>query len=48
MDAGNLGHKTGRGFYDWSNDDGARREEILRRVVGLLRHLDLLPAVTTR
>ncbi len=40
---GNLGHKTGRGFYDWSNDDGARREEILRRVVGLLRHLDLLP-----
>ena len=43
IDAGNLGHKTGSGFYDWSTDGGQRREDILRRVVGLLRHMDLLP-----
>jgi 3-hydroxybutyryl-CoA dehydrogenase len=43
IEAGDLGQKTGRGFYDWSAGDGQRREDILRRVVGLLRHLDLLP-----
>jgi 3-hydroxybutyryl-CoA dehydrogenase len=43
INAGDLGHKTGRGFYDWSNDGGRRREDILRRVVGLLRHMELLP-----
>jgi 3-hydroxybutyryl-CoA dehydrogenase len=41
--SGDLGEKTGRGFYDWSDDGGRRRTEILTRVVGLLRHLDLLP-----
>ena len=41
--AGNLGSKTGSGFYDWSGDGGdARREETLVRVIGLLRHLGLL------
>jgi 3-hydroxybutyryl-CoA dehydrogenase len=43
IDAGNLGHKTGNGFYDWNTDGGQRRDDILRRVVGLLRHMDLLP-----
>jgi 3-hydroxybutyryl-CoA dehydrogenase len=41
--AGHLGEKTGRGFYDWSDAGPERREAILRRVVGLLRHLELLP-----
>ena len=45
--AGNLGEKTGSGFYDWSNGGTERREAILRRVVGLLRHLDLLPDAKT-
>lgn len=44
VEGGNLGEKTGRGFYDWSETGPERRDEILRRVVGLLRHLDLLPA----
>jgi 3-hydroxybutyryl-CoA dehydrogenase len=41
--AGDLGEKTGRGFYTWDGDGAQRREEILTRVVSLLRHLDLLP-----
>jgi 3-hydroxybutyryl-CoA dehydrogenase len=41
--AGDLGEKTGRGFYDWSGGGAQRRAEIMTRVVGLLRHLDLLP-----
>jgi 3-hydroxybutyryl-CoA dehydrogenase len=46
--AGNLGEKTGRGFYAWDGDGGQRREEILTRVVSLLRHLELLPVVGGR
>jgi len=41
--AGNLGLKTGSGFYEWGADGAERRDETLRRVVGLLRHLALLP-----
>jgi 3-hydroxybutyryl-CoA dehydrogenase len=41
--AGDLGLKTGRGFYDWSGAGDERRVEVLRRVVGLLRHMELLP-----
>ena len=43
---GDLGEKTGRGFYDWNAGGAQRRDEIMRRVVGLLRHMDLLPNVT--
>jgi 3-hydroxybutyryl-CoA dehydrogenase len=42
--AGDLGEKTGRGFYEWSGEGAERRVDVLRRVVALLRHLDLLPA----
>ncbi len=41
--AGNLGEKSGTGFYDWSGGGAQRREAILRRIVGLLRHMELLP-----
>ena len=41
--SGDLGEKTGRGFYAWDGDGAQRREEILTRVVSLLRHLDMLP-----
>jgi 3-hydroxybutyryl-CoA dehydrogenase len=41
--AGDLGLKTGRGFYDWSGAGDERRMDVMRRVVGLLRHMDLLP-----
>jgi 3-hydroxybutyryl-CoA dehydrogenase len=43
--AGDLGEKTGRGFYTWDGDGAQRREEILTRVVALLRHLEMLPPV---
>lgn len=43
MAAGNLGLKSGSGFYDWSTGGSQRRDEALRRVAALLRHLDLLP-----
>ena len=35
--------KTGQGFYDWSGDlAAARRDEVLARLIGMLRHTGLL------
>ena len=43
MRNGRIGVKTGSGFHDYRNRDvAAYQRETVRRLVGLLRHLDLL------
>jgi 3-hydroxybutyryl-CoA dehydrogenase len=43
MAAGDLGLKTGKGFYDFEKIDvEAYRHEKMATFVALLRHLDLL------
>jgi 3-hydroxybutyryl-CoA dehydrogenase len=43
MREGRVGLRTGRGFYDFSGVNvAAYRKEVLRRLVGQLRHADLL------
>jgi 3-hydroxybutyryl-CoA dehydrogenase len=45
MHDGRIGMKTGSGYHDFSGRDiGAYQRETITRFVGLLRHLDLLPA----
>ena len=40
---GRIGMKTGQGFHDWSGDTAARRrDEVLARLMGMLRHNGLL------
>ena len=44
MQAGDLGLKTGKGFYDFSEIDAdAYRREKLATFIGLLQHMDLMP-----
>ena len=44
MERGDLGLKTGKGFYDFSKmDTDAYRREKLATFVALLQHLDLMP-----
>lgn len=44
MELGDIGVKTGKGFYDFSNVDvDAYQRETLRKFVDLLKHLKLLP-----
>ena len=44
MERGDLGLKTGKGFYDFSKmDTDAYRREKLATFVALLRHMDLMP-----
>jgi 3-hydroxybutyryl-CoA dehydrogenase len=43
MREGRVGLRSGRGFYDFSGVDvAAYRKEVLRRLVGQLRHVDLV------
>lgn len=45
MQEGRIGLKSGQGFFDYRNTDtAAYREDVLTRQVGLLKHLNLLPA----
>ncbi|MBT3884146.1 MAG: 3-hydroxyacyl-CoA dehydrogenase, partial [Rhodospirillaceae bacterium] len=44
MQAGDLGLKTGKGFYDFSEMDAdAYRRDKLATFIGLLQHMDLMP-----
>jgi 3-hydroxybutyryl-CoA dehydrogenase len=45
IEGGDLGTKTGRGFYNWGEDGAERQDAIMRRVVGLLRHMNVIPSV---
>ena len=49
MAQGNLGLKTGSGFYDYEGRDaGAYRRDVLSRTLGMLRHAGLWrPAALT-
>ena len=43
MREGRIGLRSGRGFYDFTGVDvAAYRKEVLRRLIGQLRHVDLL------
>ena len=43
MREGNVGLRSGRGFYDFAGVDvAAYRKEVLRRLIGQLAHVDLL------
>lgn len=43
MREGRVGLRSGRGFYDFADQDvAAYRKDVLRRLVGQLRHADLL------
>ena len=45
MQEGRIGLKSGEGFFDYRDvDTAAYREDVLKRQVGLLRHLGLVPA----
>ena len=45
MQEGRIGLKSGQGFFDHRDvDTAAYREDVLKRQVGLLRHLGLVPA----
>ena len=44
MQAGRIGLKSGEGFFDYSDvDTAAYREDVLKRQLGLLGHLGLVP-----
>jgi 3-hydroxybutyryl-CoA dehydrogenase len=44
MNEGRRGAREGQGFYDWRRrDPAAYQHDLLRRFVGLLKHLQLLP-----
>ncbi len=44
MQAGRIGLKSGEGFFDYRNvDTAAYREDVLRRQLGMLKHLGLAP-----
>jgi 3-hydroxybutyryl-CoA dehydrogenase len=45
MEKGDIGMKTGRGFYDFTQMDvSAYQKETIRKFVDLLKHLQLIPA----
>jgi 3-hydroxybutyryl-CoA dehydrogenase len=45
MQEGRRGAREGQGFFDWRGRDlGAYQRDLLGRFVGLLQHLELLPA----